>query len=65
MGREKKGERQRGGRGMGVPMENNAFLTQGVTKACPVMVAPVEEVDTEVLNGRWTRRPGKFLHITD
>lgn len=25
----------------------------------------MEKVDTEVLERRWTKRPGKFLHIAD
>lgn len=34
-------------------------------KHCSVMMDVVEKVGTEVSNGRWTKRPGKFLHIAD
>lgn len=32
-------------------------------KHCSVMVDVEEKVSTEVSNGRWTKRAGKFLHL--
>lgn len=78
-GREKMGERDRGretekgkskkgeGKREGGRKEGQWEIMHSSSKArlkhCSVMVDVEEKVSTEVSNGRWTKRAGKFLHL--